>query len=217
MRRKPVYEYLALLCKFCTDMGLTALWLIVAKSLFFEGDNRGDLFFLNLLLRLNQSDGHVTGTMTPANCWRLFIPHYVPVLDHFQPRCRNRPVVGREKRLSAVSPHDTSRLPTERIFVKFCIGRFLRSWGGVFLLLLKVGKNDKTLFMKASLQLYCIAVWEKNEKYGSFREVRETVDDLNIACCNVPSETQKNCCFAKWTVYIILTCSVLWRNFSTTT
>jgi hypothetical protein len=59
--------------------------------------------FLNLLLRLNQSDGHITGTMTPANSWRLFVPRYVPVLVRFQPRCRNRPDVRLEKRPSAVS------------------------------------------------------------------------------------------------------------------
>jgi hypothetical protein len=59
--------------------------------------------FLNLLLRLNQSGGHITGTMTPANSWRLFVPYYVPVLDRFHPRCRNRPGVRLEKRPSAAS------------------------------------------------------------------------------------------------------------------
>ena len=64
-------------------------------------------------------------------------------------------------------------------------------------LVVKSGQKWQTLFMRASWQLYCIPVWEKNEKYGSFREVGETVDDPNIACCNVPSETQKNCFFRR--------------------
>jgi hypothetical protein len=42
---------------------------------------------------------NTAGTMTPANSWLLFIPHYVPVLDRFQPS------VGEDWLLGAKSDH----------------------------------------------------------------------------------------------------------------
>ena len=146
------------------------------------------------MLRLNQSDGHKIGTMTPASSWRLFIPHYVPVLDRFQPRCRNRSGVRREKRPSSVSLHGTSRLPPKTFSWNFEMGDFY---------------GDKTAYLfcsekwaKSTLYNYNVSPSEKRTKNTAVSEVGETVDDLSIARCNVPSETQKNCCPAEWAVCI---------------
>ena len=112
-----------------------------------------EIFFPpNILLRLNQSGGHVTGTMTPANSWRLFIRHYVPVLDRFQARCRNRPGVRREKRPSAVSVRGTSWLSPNTFSWNFVVGDFYEDKAAYFFWSLKWAKMTDT-FMNDSLQL----------------------------------------------------------------